>query len=121
VQEYCGRWDIPLEDALLLKRGWITREMVAMYVDCRGCEGKGIQTHKNQGQGFLLERQVRNMWCGLYQEAWNWREVEARRGEMMRVEYIKCERRDAIVKKVLEWEKRRILCPECGIERKREW
>jgi len=49
------------EGALLLERGWITREMVVTYIDCRGCEGKGVQTNENQGQGFLLERQVRNV------------------------------------------------------------
>jgi len=42
------------------------------------------------------------MWCGLYQEAWNWRERKAKREEMTRVEYVKCKRRDAIVRKVSE-------------------
>ena len=91
-----------------------------MYVDCERYKDKGVQTHKNQGQGFLLERQVRNMWCSLCQEVWNWREEEARRGEIMKVEYIKCGKRDVIVRKVLEQERRRILCPEYRIERKRE-
>jgi len=49
---------MPLEGTLLLERGWIIEETMAMYVDCGGCRGKGVQTHKNQGQGFLLERQV---------------------------------------------------------------
>ena len=40
---------------------------------------------------------------------------------MTRVQYIECGRKDAIVKKVLEWERRRILCPEYRIERKKEW
>ena len=93
---------MPLEGILLLKREWIIREMVAIYVDCRGCEGKGVQTYENQEQRFLLERQVRNMWCSLCQEVWNWREEEARRGEIMKVEYIKCGKRDVIVRKVLE-------------------
>jgi len=61
VQEYCGRWNMPLEGILLLKREWIIREMVAIYVDCRGYEGKGVQTYENQEQRFLLERQVRNI------------------------------------------------------------
>jgi len=38
----------------------------------------------------------------------------------MRVEYIKCERRNAIVRKVSEWKRRKILCPECRVKRKRE-
>ena len=40
---------------------------------------------------------------------------------MMRVEYVKCERRDAIVRKVPEQKRRKILCPECKVKRKREW
>jgi len=35
------------------------------------CEGKGVQTHKNQEQEFFLKRQVKNVWYGLCQEAWN--------------------------------------------------
>ena len=33
---------------------------MAMYMDCGECEGKRVQIYKNQGQGFLLKRQVRN-------------------------------------------------------------
>jgi len=51
---------------------------------------------------------------------WNWREREAKRGEITRVEYIKYGRRDIIMRKVSEQEKKGILCPECRIERKRE-
>jgi len=40
---------------------------------------------------------------------------------MTRVKCVKCERRDAIVRKVLEQEKRRILCSEYRVGRKREW
>jgi len=39
----------------------------------------------------------------------------------MRVECVKCRRRDTIVRKVLEWKIRRILYLECRVERKREW
>jgi len=42
-----------------------------VYVDCGEYEGKRVQTHKNQGQEFLFEKQVKNIWCGLCQEAWN--------------------------------------------------
>ena len=31
VQEYCEKWNMPLEGVLLLERGWITREIVACY------------------------------------------------------------------------------------------
>ena len=111
---------MPLEGVLLLKREWITREIVAMYVDYRGYKGKRIQIHKNQRQGFLLERQVRNIWYSLYQEAQNWREREAKRKRMIRVECVKCGRRDTIVRKMSEWERRKILRPEYRVERKKE-
>jgi len=52
---------MPPKGTLLLERGWITREIVATYVDCGECKGKGVQTHENQGQGLLLEKQIRNM------------------------------------------------------------
>jgi len=37
----------------------------------------------------------------------------------MRVECIKCRKRDTIVKKISEQEKRRILCPEYRVEKKK--
>ena len=121
AQEYYDKWSIPPEGILLLKRRWITKETVKTYVDCRGCKGKGVQTHKNQEQGFLLEKQVKNIWYSSYQEAWNQREGEARKGEMMRVQCIECRRKDTIMRKVLEWKRRRILCLEYRVGRKREW
>jgi len=42
------------------------------------------------------------MWYGSCQEAWNWREGETRKGEMTRVQYVECGRKDAIVRKVSE-------------------
>jgi len=39
---------------------------------------------------------------------------------MIKVECIKCRRRDAIIKKVLEWKEKGILCPEYRVEKKRE-
>ena len=94
---------------------------MATYVNCGGCENKGVQICKNQEQGFLLEKQVRNIWCGLCQEAWNWREREARKGEITRVECVKCGKRNVIMRKVSEQERREILCPKCRVKRKREW
>jgi len=35
------------EGALLLDKGWITEEVVATYMDCRGCESRGVQFHEN--------------------------------------------------------------------------
>ena len=44
------------EEVLLLEREYITEETVATYIECRECKDKRVQTHKNWGQGFLLER-----------------------------------------------------------------
>jgi len=90
-------------------------------VDCGGYKDKGVQTYKNQEQEFLLEKQVRNIWYSLCQEAWNWREREARKGEITRVECVKCGKRNVIMRKVSEQERREILCPKCRVKRKREW
>jgi len=38
---------MPPEGALLLDRGWTIEEVVAIYVDCGGCKGRGVQTHEN--------------------------------------------------------------------------
>ena len=65
AQKSCREENMLPKGTLLLERRQITREMVATYVDCGGCEGKGVQIYKNQEQGFLLERQVRNIQCGL--------------------------------------------------------
>ena len=90
-------------------------------MDCGGYKDKGVQTYKNQEQEFLLEKQVRNIWYSLCQEAWNWREREARKGEITRVECVKCGKRNVIMRKVSEQERREILCPKCRVKRKREW
>ena len=121
VQEYYREWNMPLEGALLLERRQIIREVVAIYIDCGGCEGKRIQTYENQGQGFLLKKQVKNIWYSLYQEAQNWREGETKKREITRVKYIKYRKRDIIMRKVPEQEKKEILCPEYRVGRKREW
>jgi len=62
---------------------------------------------------------VKNIWCDLCQEVWNWRNREVNRGEMTKVQCIEYGRKDAIEKRMLEQEKREILCPECRIERKK--
>ena len=120
VQEYCKKQNAPPKDILLLERGQITKKMVAMYMNYGGYKGKEVQTCKNQGQGFLLKKQSRNMQCDLCQEVQNWRKGEAKRGKITRVECVKYRKRDAIMQKVLEQERKGILCPEYRIERKRE-
>ena len=42
------------------------------------------------------------MWYNLFQEVWNWREKEARREEMTRVQYTEYKRKDTIGKRVQE-------------------
>ena len=56
TQEYCGEESMPPKGTLLLEKRQIIREMMVTYVDYGGYKGKGVQTHKNQRQGFLLER-----------------------------------------------------------------
>ena len=68
TQEYCNKQSMLPEDAFLLDKEQIIEEVVATYVDCRGYKGRGVQTYENQGQGFLLERQVKNIQYNLYQE-----------------------------------------------------
>ena len=102
IQEYYKEESMPPKGTLLLEREQITREIVVAYVNCGGCKGKRVQIHKNQGQGFLLKKQVRNIQCSLYQEAQNQREGEAKREKIMRVECIKCRKRDTIMKKMSE-------------------
>ena len=112
---------MPPEDTLLLDREQITEKMVATYIDYGGYDSRGMQTYKNQEQSFLLKRQVKNVWCDLCQEAQNWRNREVRRREIIRVQYIECGRKDVIGGRVLEQEKRKILCPEYRIGKKKLW
>ena len=80
VQKYYDKQSISPEDALLLDREWITEEVIATYVDCGGCESRGVQFYENQRQSFFLERQVKNIWYNLCQKIWDQRNREARRG-----------------------------------------
>ena len=113
---------MPLEDTLFLDRGWVTEEIVVTYVDCGRCDSRGIQTYENQRQGFFLERQVRNMWCDFCQKAWNWREREAKRRKITKVQYVECRRKDTIEKRVLKQKKSEILCLEYKTKKKKlQW
>ena len=64
---------------------------------------------------------MRNIWCNLCQEAWDWKDREARRGEITRVQCIECGRRDTIEGRVSEQERRKILYPECRMGNKKPW
>jgi len=120
TQEYCEEWNTPPEGTLLLEREWLTREMVATYMDYGECKSKEVQTHENQGQGFLFGRQLKNIWCSSCQKVWNWREEKAKREEMTRVQCVRCERRDAIARKITEQKRKEILCPEYRTGKRRE-
>ena len=61
------------------------------------------------------------MWYNLCQKVWNWREKEARRGEITRVQCIKCKRKDTIGEKVLEQKRSEILYLECRTGKKKLW
>ena len=62
---------------------------------------------------------MKNIWYDLYQETQNWREKETKREEMIRVQYIKCKKKDTIEERILEQEKRKILCSEYQTEKKK--
>ena len=51
--------------------------------------------------------------------AWNWRNKEARKGEMIRVQYVEYEKKNTIGGRVLKQEKRKILYSECKIGKKK--
>jgi len=62
------------------------------------------------------------MYSAAYTKKYRTREKKKqKKGEITRVQYVECGRKDGIVKKVLEWKRKRILCPEYRIGRKREW
>jgi len=60
--------------------GWTTPRKVVIFVECRGCDYKGMKTQENQGQGFLSKKQLLHIWCEGCREAKEWREKEAQSG-----------------------------------------
>lgn len=69
VQEYGGEEGATPNEAILLEQGWITEEVAVTYMDCAGCEQKGLQWEENRGQGFVWGKKSRNMRCERCQEA----------------------------------------------------
>jgi len=47
VQEYYGVENVP-EDAQLLELGWMTKEVIAIYIECRWCGKKGMHRENNR-------------------------------------------------------------------------
>jgi len=106
---------MPPKGTALEERGWKTKEVIVTFVECRGCEYKDTRTEENREQGFISGKQLRNLWCGRYLEAWKWRKD----GGGYKVECVKCGRNNTIKKRKLE--ERKILCPECRIGKKKPW
>jgi len=64
VQKYCGRENVP-EDAQLLELGWMTKEVVVTYIECRWCRKEGMHREDNRGQGVLRGRKLEEAeWYG---------------------------------------------------------
>jgi len=112
----------PPKGAAICIEGWITPREVMTFVECRGCDYKGIKTEENQGQGFLSKGQLSNMWCGNCKEAWDWREEEAEGGRAERVKCGACGGKDAVVGGEVERnEKGEVFCPLCRTGKKTPW
>jgi len=47
-----------LEDAQLLELGWITEEVITIYIECKWCRRKGMHRENNRGQGVLKGRKL---------------------------------------------------------------
>jgi len=119
VKEYSGTRGLPPRGAAMCMEGWTTPREVMTFVECRGCDYKGMKMEKNQGQGFLSKGQLCNMWCGSCKEAWNWREEETKGS---RAERVKCGiygGKDVVVGGEVERnEKGEVFCPPCRTGKK---
>jgi len=64
VQEHCGVENVP-KDAWILELGWMTKEVVATYIEYRWCRKKGMYKEGNRGQGVLRGKKLEEAkWCG---------------------------------------------------------
>jgi len=71
VKKHSGARGLPPRRAAICMEGWMTPREVITFVECRGCDYKGMKTEENRGQGFLGKVQLCNMWCENCKEAWN--------------------------------------------------
>jgi len=46
------------ENVQLLELGWMTKEVIATYIECRWCRKKRIHRKNNRGQGVLRGRKL---------------------------------------------------------------
>jgi len=51
AEMYCGK-GIP-EEAQLLELGWMTKEVVVLYLVCKRCRERGCHVEDNRGQGVI--------------------------------------------------------------------
>jgi len=117
VQEHSGTWGMPPRSATLEQREWMTKWEVVTFVECGGCNYKGTKTYKNQGQGFVSGKQLRNMWCSSCLKAWKWREDTAGEKRAAVMKCSQCGRKDT-VEKIPEKDRKKILYLECGMGKK---
>jgi len=60
---YCGK-GVP-EEAQLLELGWMTKEVVVLYLVCKRCRERGCHVEDNRGQGVIpWIKQKALSWCG---------------------------------------------------------
>ena len=120
VQKYSSTWRMPPRSVVLEQRGWTTRWKVVIFVEYRGCNYKGTKMHKNQGQGFISGKHLRNVQCSSCLKVQRQRENTAREREAVNIKYSWCRRKDT-VKGISEEDKKKILCPKCSTGRKQPW
>jgi len=69
VKENSGARELPPRGAAMCMEGWTTSKEVVTFVECRGCNYKGMKTQENREQGFLEKEQLCNIWCGSCKKA----------------------------------------------------
>jgi len=122
VKKHSGARGLPPRGVAICMEVWTTPREVMTFVECRGCNYKGMKMEENQGQGFLSKGQLCNMWCENCKEAWNWREEEAKGGRAERVKCGTCGSKDAVVGGEVERnEKGEVFCPPCRTGKKMPW
>ena len=98
----------------------MTKWEVVTFVEYGGCNYKGTKIHKNQRQRFISGKQLRNVWYRSCLKAWKWREDTAGEKRAAVMKCSQCGRKDT-VEKIPEKDRKKILCPECGMEKKQPW
>ena len=52
MKEHSGVRGLPPRGAAMCMERWMTPRKVVTFVECRGCDYRGIKTEKNRGEGF---------------------------------------------------------------------